>query len=91
MCNNGLHTIHHNRATLHWSELWDAHQREAAPRIDPSLNERSMVWFLLRTYVLTFARPKMRAVAEAEKAVDKLELPSRTERRDQIEAAGTAV
>jgi fatty acid desaturase len=52
MCNNGYHTIHHNRAGLHWSEWAAAHAREVAPRIDPSLNERSMTWYLVRTYLL---------------------------------------
>ncbi|PRQ09482.1 fatty acid desaturase family protein [Enhygromyxa salina] len=57
MCNNGYHTIHHNRAGMHWSELAPAHQREVVPRMDPRLDERSMVWYLLRTYLLRPLRP----------------------------------
>lgn len=57
MCNNGYHTIHHNRAGVHWSELAAAHQREVVPRMDPRLDEPSMIGYLLRTYVLRFARP----------------------------------
>lgn len=57
MCNNGYHTIHHNRAGLHWSALAEAHEREVVPRIDPSLNEKSMFLYLLRTYLW----PRLRA------------------------------
>ncbi len=46
MCNNGLHTIHHNRAGLHWSLLWEWHDKEVVARIDPSLNEPSMMGYL---------------------------------------------
>lgn len=57
MCNNGFHTIHHNRAALHWSVLRPAHEREVRPRMDPALDEPSMLGYLLRTYVMTFRRP----------------------------------
>jgi len=88
MCNNGLHTIHHNRAGLHWSALWEWHQKEGLARIDPSLNERSMVWYLFRTYVLHLWRPPPRDVAVAEKRVDRVaDLLSREARRAEVEAA----
>jgi beta-carotene hydroxylase len=57
MCNNGYHTIHHNRAGIHWSELHLAHAREAVPQMDPRLNEASMSVYLARTYLLAFSRP----------------------------------
>jgi beta-carotene hydroxylase len=56
MCNNGFHTIHHNRAGLHWSVLHEHHEREVKPRIDPSLDERSMVAYLARTYLFRCQR-----------------------------------
>ncbi len=87
MCNNGYHTIHHNRAGLHWSALADAHAREVVPRIDPSLDEPSMVGYLLRTYLFTFQRPHPRDVAAAEREAKRADLASREARRAEAEAA----
>ena len=49
--NNGYHTVHHMNPTRHWSENARAHA-EVEDQIDPSLNEKSFVWFMLRVYVL---------------------------------------
>jgi beta-carotene hydroxylase len=49
--NAGYHTAHHARAGLHWSKLPALHN-ELASHIDPRLNETSLLWFTLRTYVL---------------------------------------
>ena len=74
MCNNGYHTIHHNKAGLHWSDLAAAHERDVKPRIDPRLDEKSMLWYLLRTYVLNLKRPSAGDVAFAEQAAPSIEL-----------------
>jgi beta-carotene hydroxylase len=87
MCNNGYHTIHHNRAGMHWTELADAHAREVVPRIDPTLDEPSMIRYLLRTYLFTLARPDLRRVAEAERRAERIELLPRELRRAELEAA----
>jgi fatty acid desaturase len=89
MCNNGYHTIHHNRAGLHWSLLSDAHAREVVPRIDPSLDEPSMIGYLVRTYLLTFARSLPRDVARAERRAEPALLTSRASRRAELEAASS--
>jgi fatty acid desaturase len=87
MCNNGYHTIHHNRAGLHWSVLHEAHAREVVPRIDPALDEPSMVLYLLRTYLWNPARPAARDVAEAERRASAIALAPREVRRAEAEAA----
>ncbi len=87
MCNNGYHTIHHNRAGLHWSVLADLHDRDVAPRMDPSLNEPSMIAYLVRTYVLHPFRPAARDAPAVERAHDRAALPSREDRRLDAEAA----
>jgi hypothetical protein len=89
MCNNGYHTIHHNKAGLHWSKLDAAHDEEVKPRIDPSLDEPSMVWYLLRTYLLQPGRPARKNVAEAERLAPSIDLASRDRRRrEAAEQAG---
>jgi fatty acid desaturase len=87
MCNNGYHTIHHNRAGLHWSVLAEQHQRDVLPRMDASLNEPSMIGYLLRTYLLRPRRPAPSDLAQAERATTALEIPSRSDRLLEAEAA----
>jgi fatty acid desaturase len=91
MCNNGYHTIHHNKAGLHWSKLAEAHDRDVKPRIDPSLDEPSMVAYLLRTYLLQPFRPSPKDVAMAEREARPTDLASRdTRRAEAAESAGVS-
>lgn len=91
MCNNGYHTIHHNKAGLHWSKLAEEHRKQVTPRIDPSLDEPSMLLYLLRTYGYRFRRPKQRAVIQAEWAAPASDLAARSLRRAAAaERAGVA-
>jgi fatty acid desaturase len=54
--NNGYHTAHHEHPGLHWSELPAAHA-EIAGSINPRLNESSLVWFLIRQYLMAPVLP----------------------------------
>jgi fatty acid desaturase len=94
MCNNGYHTVHHNRAGLHWSVLADAHRRECGGRMDPSLDEPSMALYLLRAFVLGGSAPSPAATRlrapEADVAGSELTLPPREVRRAEAEAASLA-
>jgi fatty acid desaturase len=49
--NNGLHTVHHESASAHWSTLRAAHEKIAS-EIHPELNLRSFWWWVARTYFL---------------------------------------
>ncbi len=56
--NNGFHTIHHERANIHWSQTPEAHAK-IAHHIDPALNERSFWWYMLRVYVISPLFPSL--------------------------------
>ncbi|MDP4219359.1 MAG: fatty acid desaturase [Bacteroidota bacterium] len=49
--NNGFHTVHHERAGIHWSETPKAHQK-IEHLIDPVLNERGFWGYIFRSYFL---------------------------------------
>ncbi len=54
--NAGLHTAHHLHGRSHWSELPELHERYRK-EIDPRLNERGLVGYILRTYLLSLIVP----------------------------------
>jgi beta-carotene hydroxylase len=51
--NNGYHTAHHERASMHWSETPKMHA-QIVDKIDPALIENSFWAYLTRTYILGF-------------------------------------
>jgi fatty acid desaturase len=56
LLNNGIHTVHHLKPGVHWSQTPALHA-EHVSKIDPALNEKSFWWYIVRTY---FIRPFMR-------------------------------
>ena len=60
LLNAGLHTVHHEQMALHWSQLTEAHAK-IADKIDPRLMERSLAWYIIRTYVLSIFVPQWRS------------------------------
>ncbi|MCB0714043.1 MAG: fatty acid desaturase [Ignavibacteriae bacterium] len=57
--NNGFHTIHHERAGIHWS-LTPKEHAKIEHHIDDSLKERSFWWYMIRTYILSPVVPSFR-------------------------------
>jgi beta-carotene hydroxylase len=49
--NNGFHTAHHHRASIHWSKLPEAHKK-INHLIDPSLNEKVILIYLFKAYII---------------------------------------
>lgn len=87
MCNNGYHTIHHNFAGVHWSELAALHERKVVGKIDPSLDEPSMVLYLWRNFFARFGRPIDREVARAEAAAQRALAPRQERKLEATEAS----
>lgn len=57
--NNGLHTVHHETAGLHWSQV-PAEHKKVEHLIDDSLKERSFWWYIFRNYALGLFSKKYR-------------------------------
>jgi len=50
--NNGFHGIHHMKPSLHWSLLREEHERTVSPHIDKRLEQRSLIVYAARAYLL---------------------------------------
>jgi beta-carotene hydroxylase len=56
--NNGYHTVHHENAGRHWSLNKAAHE-EIASKIEPSLNQKNLIWYWFKQYVLAAFIPSL--------------------------------
>ncbi|MEO8514090.1 MAG: fatty acid desaturase [Ignavibacteria bacterium] len=79
--NNGLHTVHHETAGLHWSQVPEAHKK-VEHLIDDSLKERSFWWYIFRNYGLGFFNKKYKTDSMRLQRIE-------AERRAQKEAQKT--
>lgn len=59
--NIGLHTAHHEHPHAHWSELSTLHRERYRDRVDPMLNERGLVPYMLRVFALGAFVPRFRS------------------------------
>jgi fatty acid desaturase len=76
--NNGYHTIHHHRASIHWSETPEAH-KEIAQHINPELIQSTFWGYIIKTYVVSLFVPSYRSISR------RLERISRTQKAKQAE------
>ena len=69
---NGLHGIHHDRPSVHWSRYAKL-DRARDPRPDASVREHSVLWFCVKSYVLGPFWPRFRSrPAHADEAPESL-------------------
>ncbi|MEO6696133.1 MAG: fatty acid desaturase [Ignavibacteria bacterium] len=57
--NNGLHTVHHDKAGLHWSKVPEEHKK-VEHLIDDALKERSFWGYIFKSYVLGLFNKKFK-------------------------------
>ena len=69
--NNGYHTIHHMRASMHWSETPEAHKK-IEHLISPDLIESSFWGYLGRTYILSIFMPRYRSESRRLKRIEQM-------------------
>lgn len=69
--NNGYHTVHHMRASLHWSETPAEHEK-IKHLILPELTESSFWGYLARTYVLSIFMPRYRSESRRLERIEKI-------------------
>ncbi len=75
MFNNGLHTVHHNKASMHWSLLPEAHEK-VKHLIDPKLNQSVIIFYLFRTYLIApFVKPFQMKSMRLERRKAEIEIP----------------
>ena len=59
--NIGLHTAHHEHPHAHWSELARLHRECYRARVHPALNERGLLPYMARVFLLGALVPRFRS------------------------------
>ena len=59
----------HTRKLATASEGNASHAKDVAPHMKPELLQSSLVWYLAKTYVLRFSRPKLERAPEVAAAL----------------------
>ncbi len=59
--NIGLHTAHHENPHAHWSELQRLHRERYREHVDPTLNERGLLPYMARVFLLGALWPRYRS------------------------------
>jgi len=54
--NNGFHGIHHDAPGMHWSLLRDAHMERLHGKIDPRLEQKSLLVYLFKAFIFPGVR-----------------------------------
>ena len=62
--NIGLHTAHHEHPQAHWSQLTRLHAEHYRQRVHPDLNERGLLPYMGRVFVLGLVWPAARTRAQ---------------------------
>ena len=57
--NNGYHTVHHEKAGMHWSKAPEAHAKVAS-KISPDLQQSGFWSFIFKSYFLGMIVPRYR-------------------------------
>ncbi|HMS63758.1 MAG TPA: fatty acid desaturase [Ignavibacteria bacterium] len=75
--NNGLHTVHHDKAGLHWSKVPEEHKK-MQHLIDDSLKEKSFWGYIFRAYVLGLFNKKYKTDSMRLQRIEKEKMQSQS-------------
>ena len=83
--NNGLHTVHHETAGLHWSQV-PAEHKKVEHLIDDSLKERSFWGYIFRNYVMGFFNNKYKTDSMRLQRIEREQREQREQQKMQQES-----
>ena len=83
--NNGLHTVHHETAGLHWSQV-PAEHKKVEHLIDDSLKERSFWGYIFRNYVMGFFNSKYKTDSMRLQRIEREQREQREQQKMQQES-----